>query len=84
MNFTEIAELRQSCRSYDPTREVESEEIADIPLPLGRLRPKEGGIFSEIRKGSPTQVRHFHREKKKGATEKENPRTFLYIIYRKS
>ena len=50
MNFTEIAELRQSCRSYDPTREVESEEIADIPLPLGRLRPKEGGFFQKSEK----------------------------------
>ncbi len=30
MNFTEIAEMRQSCRSYDPTREVEAEKIDRI------------------------------------------------------
>lgn len=26
MNFTEIAEHRQSCRRYDPAREVEEEK----------------------------------------------------------
>ena len=30
MNFTEIAEKRQSCRSYDPTRAVEEEKIERI------------------------------------------------------
>ena len=30
MNFTEIAENRQSCRSYDPTREVEQEKLDRI------------------------------------------------------
>lgn len=30
MNFTEIAENRQSCRSYDPTRAVEEEKIERI------------------------------------------------------
>lgn len=38
MNFTEIAELRQSCRSYDPTREVESEKLEKI-LEAARLSP---------------------------------------------
>ncbi len=30
MNFTEIAKNRYSCRSYDPTREVEEEKIKAI------------------------------------------------------
>lgn len=30
MNFTEIAENRQSCRSYDPSREVEKEKLDKI------------------------------------------------------
>ena len=30
MNFTEIAENRQSCRSYDPAREVEKEKLDKI------------------------------------------------------
>ena len=30
MNFTEIAENRQSCRSYDPTREIEKEKLDKI------------------------------------------------------
>lgn len=38
MNFTEIAESRQSCRSYDPTREVESEKLNKI-LESARLSP---------------------------------------------
>ena len=38
MNFTEIAENRQSCRSYDPAREVESEKIDRI-LASARLSP---------------------------------------------
>lgn len=38
MNFTEIAENRQSCRSYDPFREVESEKLEKI-LETARLSP---------------------------------------------
>ncbi len=38
MNFTEIAETRQSCRSYDPTREVENEKLDRI-LNTARLSP---------------------------------------------
>ena len=38
MNFTEIALLRQSCRSYDPCRVVEKEKI-DAILEAGRLAP---------------------------------------------
>ena len=38
MNFTEIAENRQSCRSYDPSREVEDEKIMRI-LESARLSP---------------------------------------------
>ncbi len=38
MNFTEIAEARQSCRSYDPTREVEAEKLERI-LKTARLSP---------------------------------------------
>ena len=38
MNFTEIAENRQSCRSYDPTREVENEKLERI-LESARLSP---------------------------------------------
>ena len=38
MNFMEIAEARQSCRAYDPTRAVEEEKLAAI-LEAGRLAP---------------------------------------------
>lgn len=38
MNFTEIAELRQSCRNYDPSREVEQEKLDRI-LESARLSP---------------------------------------------
>ena len=38
MNFTEIAENRQSCRSYDPCREVEAEKLDRI-LATARLSP---------------------------------------------
>ena len=38
MNFLEIAEQRQSCRSYDPTRAVEQEKI-DAILAVARLAP---------------------------------------------
>ena len=38
MNFTEIAENRQSCRSYDPEREIEQEKLDRI-LESARLSP---------------------------------------------
>ena len=38
MNFTDIAENRQSCRSYDPERAVEQEKIDRI-LETARLSP---------------------------------------------
>ena len=38
MNFMEIANARQSCRSYDPDRPVEKEKIEAI-LQAGRLAP---------------------------------------------
>lgn len=38
MNFTEIAENRQSCRKYDPTRSVEQEKLQRI-LESARLSP---------------------------------------------
>ena len=38
MNFTEIARARQSCRAYDPTREVEQEKL-DAILEAVRLAP---------------------------------------------
>lgn len=38
MNFTEIANTRQSCRSYDPTRPVEQEKLDSI-LESARLSP---------------------------------------------
>ena len=38
MNFTEIAEQRQSCRSYDAQREVEQEKLDKI-LGTARLSP---------------------------------------------
>ena len=38
MNFYEIAQNRQSCRSYDPTRSVEEEKLAAI-LESARLSP---------------------------------------------
>ncbi len=38
MNFTEIAQNRQSCRSYDSTREVEQEKLMRV-LESARLAP---------------------------------------------
>lgn len=38
MNFMEIAQTRQSCRSYDPEREVEAEKIHAI-LEAARIAP---------------------------------------------
>lgn len=38
MNFTEIALVRQSCRSYDPCRVVEKEKL-DAVLSAARLAP---------------------------------------------
>lgn len=38
MNFTEIANARQSCRSYDETRQVEQEKLEAI-LETGRIAP---------------------------------------------
>ena len=38
MNFTEIAQARQSCRAYDPEREVESGKLEAI-LAAARLSP---------------------------------------------
>ena len=38
MNFTEIAKLRQSCRSYDETRAVEEEKLQAV-LESARLAP---------------------------------------------
>ena len=38
MNFRELAEQRQSCRSYDANREVEAEKLEQI-LQTGRLSP---------------------------------------------
>ncbi len=38
MNFTEIAQNRQSCRSYDNTRSVEQEKLNAV-LEAGRLAP---------------------------------------------
>ena len=38
MNFVEIAKQRQSCRAYDPTREVEQSKLDSI-LEAARLSP---------------------------------------------
>ncbi len=38
MNFTEIAQNRQSCRSYDPEKKVEKEKV-DAILESARLAP---------------------------------------------
>ena len=38
MNFTEIAENRQSCRSYDPSRDVEAEKLERI-IATARIAP---------------------------------------------
>ena len=38
MNFLEIAEIRQSCRAYDETREVEQEKL-DAILAAARIAP---------------------------------------------
>ena len=42
MNFLEIAQIRQSCRSYDEGREVEQEKLEAI-LEAARLAPSAGG-----------------------------------------
>ena len=38
MDFLELAKLRQSCRAYDETREVDPEKLQAI-LEAGRLAP---------------------------------------------
>lgn len=38
MNFTEIAQNRQSCRSYDPDRPIEEEKLSAV-LEAARLAP---------------------------------------------
>ncbi len=38
MDFLEIAQLRQSCRSYDETRDVEAEKLQKV-LEAGQLAP---------------------------------------------
>ena len=38
MNFCEIAEARQSCRSYNPNRDVEAEKLEKI-LEVARISP---------------------------------------------
>ena len=38
MNFTDIAQTRQSCRNYDPNRAVEEEKLENI-LACARLAP---------------------------------------------
>ena len=38
MNFCEIAEARQSCRSYNPNREIEAEKLDKI-LEVARISP---------------------------------------------
>ncbi len=38
MNFTEIAKIRQSCRSYNPERQVEDEKLCAV-LESARLSP---------------------------------------------
>ncbi len=38
MNFSEIANVRQSCRNYDETRQVEPEKLEAV-LEAGRLAP---------------------------------------------
>ena len=38
MNFTEIANMRQSCRAYNPNREVEQDKL-DCILQAARLSP---------------------------------------------
>lgn len=38
MNFTELAQARQSCRKYDPTKEVEASKL-DAILASARLAP---------------------------------------------
>lgn len=62
MNFTEIAQARQSCRKYDPTREVEESKLTAI-LEAARLAPSacngqpyhitvcRGDVAREVAKG---------------------------------
>ena len=62
MNFTEIAQARQSCRKYDSTREVEESKLTAI-LEAARLAPSacngqpyhitvcRGDVAREVAKG---------------------------------
>lgn len=55
MDFLELAKLRQSCRAYDETREVEPEKLQAI-LEAGRLAPSACN-------GQPTALRSARGEK---------------------
>ena len=46
MNFTEIAETRQSCRSYDTEREVEQEKLEKILSSVGSVEKYEQSLPS--------------------------------------
>ena len=61
MNFTEIAENRQSCRNYNPDREVEQEKLVQI-LKSARLAPSACN-------GQPYQITVCKGEKAKGVAK---------------
>ena len=45
MDFAEITKVRQSCRNYDPQREVETEKL-DAILEAARLAPSPSAEMS--------------------------------------
>lgn len=61
MNFTEIAQTRQSCRSYDENRPVEQEKL-DAILEAARLAPSACN-------GQPYHITVCHGEKAKEAAK---------------
>ena len=67
MNFTEIAENRQSCRNYDPEREAEQEKLIQI-LDSARLAPSACN-------GQPYQITVCKGEKAKAVAKAPKPDT---------
>ena len=42
MNFSEIAQNRQSCRSYDPTKDVEEEKLDELAAEFDCIVTRRG------------------------------------------
>ena len=59
MNFTEIVNERQSCRKYDPSRDVESEKLKAVLLDFFI---KSSEIFGNMRSKEKLYSTLFHSE----------------------